>query len=281
MSKRQQPQNLVVISDLHAGSQLAVCPLGGTMLDNGGVYRPSALQVKLWKMWEQFWGWADKECAGESWDVVNNGDSVDGFHHGTTETITNNLTMQKRIAAELLSPVVARCHKSGGRYYHIRGTPAHSGEANSDEEALAKELGALPDENKNYARFELRKDLDGSLIHFMHHVGTTSSAAYEATAVNKELTESLVESARWGQRHPDMICRAHRHRFIQIMIPTSSGRAFAVVGPAWQAKTSFCFKVAGARISLPQFGGYIVRKRHGVLHTLEKIWSVDPSPIEY
>ena len=277
---KKHPRMIVVIGDTHSGCKLALVPPAGAQLDGGGVYMPSPFQSKLWAMWQQFWKWVDIQTKGEPWDLVHMGDSLDGVHHNSTSQISHNLEDQRDIAVSVLAPVVERCKASGGRFYFIRGTPVHSGESGCDEEAIAKRLGAKPDKTGVHSRYDLWKDLDGSLINFMHHVGTVSSNAYEATAVNKELTEMYVESARWGYRAPDMICRAHRHRMIQIQIPTARGRGWAVVGPAWQGKTPFAYKVAGARVSTPQFGGYIIKHEHGFLYTVEKTWSIEPSETE-
>lgn len=280
MPKATKPKNIVVIGDTHSGCGMAICPPTGALLDNGATYTPSPFQMKLWAMWEEFWEWVKVETKGEPYDLVHNGDCLEGVHHKATTQITQNLETQRRMAIQLLAPRVDACKARGGRYYHIRGTDAHVGESGCEEENVAKALEAVPNADGNYARFDLRKDLNGSLIHFMHHVGTVSSNAGESTAVNRELAESFAEAARWGYEVPSMICRAHRHRFIEIMVPTKQGRAIAVVGPAWQGKTPFAYRIAGARISTPQFGGYIVRKTDGPLHTLEKIWSVEPSKIE-
>lgn len=280
MGKKAKPRQVVVVSDTHFGSQLALAPPKGFTLDGGGRYLPSALQLKIWAMWEQFWEWVDVATEGEPWDLVHNGDVIDGSHHNSTDQITHNLEDQRKFAVEVLGPIVEKCRRGGGRYYHVRGTEAHIGQSGCEEEAIAKALGAVPQDNGNFARMELRKDVDGSIVQFLHHVGTVSSNAYEAAAVGKELAESFAEAGRWGYASPDMICRAHRHRFISIMVPTNRGRGWAVVGPAWQAKGMFAHKVAGARMSQPQFGGYIVKKSHGALHTLERIWSIDPPRIE-
>lgn len=278
---RKTPRFIVCVSDTHAGCQLALCPKEGAALDGGGTYKPSALQMKLWDMWEEFWRWVGGETRGEAWDLELNGDLIDGSHHGSVTQITHNITDQRKIAVSLLMPVVEKCRKRGGRLYVVRGTEAHVGQSGCEDEALAKELGAVPDSCGNYARMELRKDLDGSLIHFLHHVGTVSSNAYEASAVGKELAETFTEAGRWGTRPPDMIVRSHRHRYIQIHLPTKNGRGIAVVTPSWQLKTPFAYRIAGARVSTPQIGGIIIRKTDGYLHTVEKIWSVEPPETEY
>ena len=170
--------NLVVISDTHCGCRLGLCPPGGVFMDEGGMYKPSKLQRKIWKMWREFWDeFVPLATRGEPYAVVFNGDIVDGVHHGSTTQISHNLEDQAAIAYECMAPIVEACE---GRYYHIRGTEAHVGKSARDEENLAKRLGAIPNEEGQHARWDLWKMCGPKLVHFLHHVGTTSSAAYEA-----------------------------------------------------------------------------------------------------
>lgn len=233
-------------------------PKGGRM-DGGGIYKPSPLQRKVWKWWREFWGeFVPLATKGEKYSVAVNGDIVDGVHHGSTTQWSWNLTDQGAVAKRILEPVVKSC---GGRFYVIRGTEAHVGKSAQEEERLACELGAIPNKQGHHARHELWK-LIGTpprLIHLLHHLGTTGSQAYEATAAHKELVESITEAGRWNRRFPDVVVRSHRHRYIETVIPTANGRAFACVTPAWQLKTGYVFRVAGGRLSEPQVGGVVIR----------------------
>ncbi len=280
MATKAKVHNCVVVSDTHAGCRLALVPPHGAELDDGGVYFPSPMQQIIWGYWKEFWEWAQEVVEGEPFHVVHNGDAVEGVHHKSVTQISHNVEDQIRIGMDVLKPISELARESGGNYYHVRGTEAHVGVSARDEENLARFLGAKPNKNKQHARWDLWLDLDGSLIQFLHHVGTTSSSAYEATAVHKELTESYVDAARWGTSPPDMICRGHRHRYLKVEVSTKNGRGLAVVGPGWQAKTPFAYRVAGARVSLPQFGGYVIRKKHGVLYTMERIWTIQRSETE-
>src|SRR6476619_2465949 len=133
-------RNIVVISDLHAGCRMALCPPQGASLDNGGRYMPSALQMKLWAIWREFWDtWVPTATKGEPFAVVVNGDVVDGVHHNSTTQISHDLQDQAGIAYELLSPVVDLCD---GQFFCVRGTDAHVGQSGVDEEKLAQRLGA-------------------------------------------------------------------------------------------------------------------------------------------
>ena len=117
-------------------------------------------------------------------------------------------------------------------------------------------------------------------MNFLHHVGTTSSTAYKFHRPFRGTDRMYVEAARWRTTPPDIIVRSHRHRSIQITIPVGtaegqSSEASAIVTPAWQGKTPFAWKIPGARISTPQFGGVSVRySDDGVLYATSKVWTV-------
>lgn len=270
--------NLIVISDTHCGDQMGLCPPSGVIMDGGGRYMPNTIQLKVWEYWEYFWDvWVLKVTRGEDYAVVLNGDALDGRHHGSTHQISQNKADQKKYGYEVLAPIVDRA-KNG--YYHIRGTEAHSGQSGEDEEDLARQLGAIPTEEGQYARYDLWKEVGSGLVHLLHHIGTSSSNAYEGTAVNKEITEEFNEAARWGERPPDIIFRSHRHRHIKITIPTARGEGIAEVTPGWQAKTPFVWKIAGGRLAPPQFGGAIAKQGDEELYTRSKVWTIGRSRME-
>ena len=274
-------RNIVVISDTHFGCRQAPCPPEGVALDDGGDYYPSDFQEALNARWDYFWNtWVPEATEGEPYDSVDNGDSIDGVHHNSTTQISHNISDQKKIARIMLAPIFDKCKAMGGRIYWIRGTEAHVGVSGKEENELAETMGATPNAQGQYARWELWKDLCGSLIHFTHHIGTTGSMAYEGTALNKELTEMYIEAARWGLRCPDLVCRAHRHRYFKVEFATSKLRGTGVIGPGWQGRSPFTYKIAGGRVSAPQIGGYMIRKAHdGALFTKEMVWNVDRTPV--
>lgn len=259
-------RTLVVVSDLHCGCQMGLCPARGVTLDGGGRYEPSRLQRIVWGWWCEFWRrWVPEVTHGEPYAVVVNGDALDGRHHGSTTQISQNLADQRRIAYEVLAPV----RELAAAYYHVRGTEAHVGQSGEDEEELAGKLAAEMTEDGRRARWELwaRLGSGGPLVHFSHHIGTAGSTAYESSAVMREMSESFVEAGRWREQPPDVIVRSHRHRLIRIEVPSTEGSAIGIVTPAWQLKTPFCHKVAGARQSQPQIGGIIVRDYDGAAYT--------------
>ena len=267
--------NAVVISDLHCGCQLGLCPPEEIELDNSGSYKSSRFQKVVWKRWVEFWDdWVPMVTKGEPYIIVLNGDAIDGVHHGAKTQITQNLTIQARIAKNALLPQIEKKKCVG--YYHIRGTEAHVGKSAEEEERLAEDLGAVQDEETgNFARWEMWLRMGGALIHFSHHIGTTSSSAYESTAVYKEMVEAFNEAGRWRDEPPDLICRSHRHRQFETRIATEKGYGICIVTPGWQLKTPFTYRIASGRASTPQVGGYLVRRGdEDEIYTRFKIWKL-------
>jgi len=266
--------NIIVVSDLHAGCRLGLCP-PEVALDGGGVYRASILQLKLFEMWRYFWGeWVPDVTKGEPFAVVVNGDSMDGVHHNSVTQISHNLVDQQRIAYALLYPVYQQC---GGQLYMLRGTEAHVGKSGQSEEALAEQLNAIPDSAGNFARWDLWADVGGGLVHFTHHIGTTGRTHYESSAVMAELGEAYAEAGRWQNRAPNVVVRSHRHRHIEVRVPTKSGYGISFVTAGWQLQTPFVWRMPGGRSSLPQIGGSLIRKGDHDLYTRHKVWDIGRS----
>jgi len=271
--------NVILISDTHCGCRQAIInPKVKITLDGGGSYEASPFQIDLWnKKWVILWNtivprWTKKE----PFVIIHLGDIMDSVHHNSTTQISQNPVDQKRIAKTVLYPLTQMKGFSG--LYIIRGTEAHSGASSHMEEELAQELGAIPDNCGNYARYELWKYVGtGSiakraLIHCMHHIGTTGSQHYESTAIHKELIEALVEAGRWGSRAPDYVIRGHRHRYIATRIASDTGHSMGVVVPGWQGKTPFVFRMPGSRQSVPQFGAVLIRAGKEEHYLREQCW---------
>jgi hypothetical protein len=252
--------NVVFFGDTHCGCRFGLCPPNGVQLDGGGFYHPSNLQKKMWGMWLKAWDWVYDATRGEPFVVVFCGDAVDGKGvRGATHQFTHNLTDQVNVAYDIMAPIV---EAANGHFYFVRGTEAHGGPSCESEEALARRLGAIPNRDKECARYELWLEIGRgkkkALINVMHHIGTTSRTAYETSAVMAEMSEAFTESGRWHERVPDIIVRAHRHRNIAIRIPTVNGYGIAFTTPAWQLKTPFAYRVQ-SRMSAPQIGLSLVR----------------------
>jgi len=274
--------NLVVVSDLQSGCRMALCPPRAIKLDDGGIYKASKLQRKLWKCWRFFWDeWVPTVCRNEPFAVCINGDAIDGVHHGSTTQISQNLSDQLNIAEALLEPITELCQ---GRFYFIRGTEAHAGKSAQYEEMLAKNLNAIRDEYGKYSRWDLKIRIGNGLVHLAHHIGCSSSIAYETSAIQRELQQMYVESARWEGEPPDCIVRSHRHRNCETRIRMKKhgrvGFATCCTTAGWQLATPFVRKTTWGRTARPQIGGSLVRWGDEDMYTRHCVWDIEESKIE-
>lgn len=260
--KPKRITNIVVVSDMHCGCQMGLCP-DEVALDGGGTYHASRLQrvVKGW--WDEFWGeHVPKATRGEPFLVVNNGDALEGVHHGATTQISHNMKDQRAIARGLLWPVIAACE---GRYYHVRGTEAHVGPAAEHEDELARSIGANRIEG-HHSHWELVLMLGQHRIHFTHHISTSTSPFARTGALQREITNHYVEAGKWGDAPYSMLVRSHRHTHDEIAHRSNRGKVTVLTTPAWQLKTPYVFKIA-ARMSQPEIGGVVIRLADDELFT--------------
>lgn len=271
-------RNIVVISDQHVGCKLALMHPDGAAVDEGNIIKPNRIQIEIWSVWEYFWNvWVPRSTNREPFIVVNNGDSIDGTHHHATTQWSHNIKDQRAHAEKILAEVVERCE---GRYYHIRGTEAHVGQSATDEEQLAKSLGALKGEDRKHARWELLKKIGPFRAHFTHHIGTTSSAAYESSAVNAEISAMFTNAGRVGMVPPDVVVRSHRHRCIEVRMPSEGGYKVSFTTAAWQGKTPYVYRIPGGRTGSSQIGGSLIRLGDEELHTRHFVKDVITSKAE-
>lgn len=257
---------VVVVSDTHCGCQYGLYnPRRPVMRDVGGGHVPSRGQRDLWALWERFSKeWLRKTIGDKPFALVLNGDILDGRHHRSITQITQNLADQQRIAHRVLDDLVSRAHSK----YFVRGTPAHVGEAGENEERLAEAFGAIPDEAGQRSRWELWLRIGKHLAHFSHHIGISQSLVSEATALVGEYNIMAAEAAKAGRRPADIIVRSHRHRHMEVTIPTSRGHARVFVTPAWQLTSPFAKKVSPtARVASAQIGASVIQVRGDEIDT--------------
>ena len=243
---------VVCVSDLHIGSFAGLCPREGIKLDNGAVQLPSKYQQYLVDCWDHFWKTfvvrTTKGCKDVT--VVINGDAIDGNHHQAVDLVAN-LETQERTAVEMLRDITRKY-----RTFMVRGTEAHGGKSDQNTESIARQIGCELDESGANSVWQLWLDVNGVVFQFAHHIGTTSSAAYETSAPMREMVAGLVESVQWEQRLPDVFVRSHRHRYITVPLPREGNRDIQLtVTPGWQLRTPHVERID--RMRLPHIGGVI------------------------
>lgn len=271
-------KTLIAISDLHVGSTVGLCPPGVKLVDGGG-YEMNKFQETLWKYWQHFWSTfvPSRAKGSKSVSVVINGDAIDGVHHQTVNILSNSIDIQEQAAVKALETIRQLCPVKIDHLYMVIGTEVHVGPAGQSERRIADKIEAEPDEDGCIAPYQRWIQVDDVLFQFAHHIGVTSSAAYESSAPMRELVSGLVEAAQWERPLPDVFVRSHRHRFIEVPIPSRNGRIRCVITPGWQLRTPFVERID--RMRMPHIGGCLFQVERKSCQVIEKLYPLpDPSP---
>lgn len=267
----------VVISDLHIASYAGLCPPSGIRLDGGGSYLPNKFQVEVYQFWRHFWEKfvpAHAPRGRKLKFIVVNGDALEGIHHSRTAIVATTWEDMVKAATEILRPLT----KMTKHLFIVRGTEAHSAPMAEAEENLGEKLNAIKNEVGDWSHWQLWLEAEKVPFQFAHHIGVTSSAAYETSAPMRELIAGLVEAAQWGRPMPKIIVRSHRHRYTRVPLPTADGDIELVVTPGWQLRTVHVEKID--RMRMPHIGGVVFQMENGECEIKRKVYSLpDPKMI--
>jgi len=245
----KEPRVVLVLSDTHCGSKFGLLPPG--CLDaEGAEYKLNPVQEWLWDCWGQFQTWSERIIGTDSYDVVINGDTIEGVHHGTVEVIDPDPAQHSTIASALLEPITENAHK----LYMVAGTEVHT---RSSESHLGKALGAeINRDTRSYCFPNLNLHINNQRVSFNHHIQTSLRPWTQASGLGIALTSERSEALDAGHIPPDVVVRSHRHVYGQFR----NKAAMIVVTPCWQAPTRFVRKVKPDAV--PCVGGLILDWRH-------------------
>ena len=235
---------LVIVSDLHCGSTVGLCPPDCPLLDDG-CWTLNPIQQWIWDRWLDFNQWVDDYTRGRPFVLLANGDLTEGVHHRTVQVIHADPGVHARVAIDVLAPLAAKA----SRRYVVRGTGCHVG--HSGEHSIGRTLRAAS-VGGAYSLHHWLFRVAGQVVSAKHHIGATSRRALRASALSINLEEELSECYAAGWEPPSLIVRSHRHTFGHY----ATEDAQIVVTPAWQCLTEHGWKVVPNAI--PRVGGVIV-----------------------
>lgn len=270
MAKPERKSVLAVVSDIHAGSAVALCCPEPVELDDGGTFTPSAPQRWLHANWLDFWqkvGTAKKDA--DYFGVMVTGDAVEGDHHGSLQVVSRDPAVQMWILKKCFEPVLALAPDQA---VVIRGTETHVGKSGSAEEHfarwLAKEGVGVPRDpsNKMYSWWNYDGMLAGHHISAAHH-GRVGQRPWTRSGVVGNLAAQIVmERANRGDPIPDLAFRGHLHTYHDTH---DAFRTRLIQMPAWQLHTAFAHKVVPE--CLADIGGIIVTLEPGKKPEVEAV----------
>lgn len=255
-ARTSRPVVVSVVSDVHAGSTVALSP-PRIALDDGGAYEASKTQRWLWQCWEAYWKRVAEVVEQEGADLytVFNGDLIEGDHHNTSQIASRNPNAQAGIVnAAMAVPLSLKAD----RIFVIRGTEAHVGQSASGEERIADGLrrDKRPvegdPETGTASWWHWRGLIHNTLLDITHHGRTGQREHTRGSAAVLHAHDIFLSHTKNGERHPDLCFRGHYHRFNDSYdaCPTR-----VITTGAWQLKTGHVHKVAAD--SMADIGGAI------------------------
>lgn len=260
---------IVVVSDLHCGSTVGLCPSRGVPLDNGGHYTPSRAQRWLWERWERFVAAADLSTDYRL--LLLNGDLVDGpLHHGTTESISPHPGAEVDCLALSLAPLLEIDFDA---IVVVRGTESHVGKSGSVEEAFARQLiregyPVLTDASRQTASwYHWTGEFGGIRVDATHHGRMGQMPWSRPGTVANNAAREFYAYASTKRRHPDIAIRSHYHK---VGDSYDAHPIRMIQTPAWQLATAFVHRIAAAEHA--DIGGITLTIEEGVPDVVKHLY---------
>jgi hypothetical protein len=259
--KKTRPLVVVCLSDIHCGSIVGLMPPkfvlnSGNLLTHG----TNMAQRWLWSCWTSVWKEIYAIIGGDPFLLALNGDLTEGVHHGGKELVAQKTREHIEIAAEVLWPHVKRA----AAVRLTEGTECHTNDA---EHELCKIWG------KGSCKAHQWWEINGLVYNMTHHIGVTSRAYLEASAMSIEMGNAILNQVRAGHRPADIFLRGHRHCGGTF----DDGKTMLAVTPAWQMLTRHGRKVVPN--SIPRPGAIVVdhrRQHHGRIPAVHKLFFSPP-----
>jgi hypothetical protein len=241
---------VVLISDTHINSVLALCkPFARE--DDGSFHQLNKIQRWLWITWEACLNDIDTLTNDYYKNLILVGDIVDlDSKSRSWQIISKNPATVVEHAIDVLEPVVAWADIT----FVLRGTEAHTGKSAWAEEELARDLEAEPDpDTDSHSWWHMRAGFSGVTFDIAHHASMGRLPWTYPNGAVKLAATTMIEYSEWGEPPPDIVVRAHNHRF------ADSGRSYQTRGiflPAWQFHTAYLHRI-GKPNARPHIGACV------------------------
>lgn len=235
---------LVVLSDMHTGGKTALFPpkfQGGGHEDN--LILPNERQKEIRPVFVRLAGEVSIARKGRRVILVNLGDAIDGFHHGSLQETLFKTNEQCDAHVLLMDEFM---HKIGwnkaDELYYVKGTETHVGD---DEEKIAKQLGAKKSSNGTFIHDILELNINGTNHLFFHHGKERGSGQNEGNSLRNYLRDLRDERRKEGLRPIDFVWSGHTHGHTYNTHVVRMNGSFhvlhGVICPSFQAKTRYAY----------------------------------------
>lgn len=242
---------VIFFADNHINSKTALC--GPEIIDDDGdIYKQNLIQQWLWYTWNKCIEDVKKITKKYYRTVVFDGDIVDlDDKNRSHQIISRNPATILRMADQVLEPII----DYADRLFFVRGTEAHVGKSGWIEEMMAERYNAVP--NKEFGQFSwwhLRAVFSELNFDITHHFTTGTLPQTYPNGMTKLVQNTRLLYLDWEEEPPDVIVRAHRHRFID------TGYTFSTRGvclPCWQFHNSYLYRI-NKENDIPHIGAVVM-----------------------
>lgn len=241
---------VILIADLHCNSTLGLCK-PGLQRDDGELYELNQIQRWLWHTWEKFLDDVDGLVNGYRVNLILVGDLVELDSKARSwQIISKNPSTAIHLCVDIIEPLV----QVADTVFILRGTEAHSGRSAWSEEEIAKDLKAEPEPDTGARSWwHLRAGFSGVSFDIAHHAPMGNLFWTYGNSAPRLAIGTMMDYMDWGERPPDIVARAHNHRF------ADSGRTYSTRGiflPGWQFHTAYLHRLGKAN-ARPHIGACV------------------------
>lgn len=237
---KAKTEMLVILSDPHIGSTIGLWP-ERFQATSGHIIGQSAYQRGLWKHWCSMRQWVKEVTKGRKYELLLNGDTIEGNHHRTKEIMCVDPNDMGNAAVQVL----AELRESAEALWMTLGTECH---VQNSELWIGEKLGAERDRKTGHSAFARLMLQYGSLrLSATHHCSATSRPWLESGEYSRFISAEIVELARNKEPLADILVRGHRH------VPGhfSDLCHMGIVTGAWQSLTRHGLKVVPHALPRP------------------------------
>lgn len=236
---------IVVLSDMHTGGSTALFPRKGYRAKGleGNLVSPNDRQIEIYKTFIRFAGETRIARKNRRMILVNLGDSIDGWHHGSMQESLFNVKDQSGAHVELMDEFIRLSgfdKRQGDELHYVKGTEVHVGEI---ENEIAAELGAVKSDNGTHINNTLKLNINGTKHLFAHHGKSRGVGFKEGNALRNYLADTRENRRKDGLERIDVLWSGHTHGHMWGTHIERMGGEFhefhGIICPSWQAKTRY------------------------------------------
>lgn len=232
---------IVNLSDTHSGGSTALFPDYRMDFDHNGKFAtnhdPTREQKAMFQHWLKCAEIVKAESKGKRIIIVHNGDALEGFHHGSIQTISPIASHQIQIHLEVFEAFLKKSGfspKNGDELHYTSGTESHT---NWDEFGIAEHLNAQFHD-------ELQMSVNGKNLWWTHHGANSGKGANEGDSYRTWLKSIYWDCLREYRTKPDAVISAHYHKSIYQTYVQDWHTIHGILLPSWQMKTRYAYRAA-------------------------------------